>query len=149
MVFINRYFNKSWFRWVVIGVTTFSIDYILFLSLYKIINSVVISNFFSAGIATLLNYILNYNWSFHSEKIKVKSSIKYFLNLIFWWVISTTIIATLIRYKVSPEMAKIAPMILIVPVNYFILKLPLLTSYGFLPFNNPPNRFLYIPEGFI
>ena len=123
MVFINRYFNKSWFRWVVIGVTTFSIDYILFLSLYKISNSVVISNFFSAGIATLLNYILNYNWSFRSEKIKVKSSIKYFLNLIFWWVISTTIIATLIRYKVSPEMAKIAPMILIVPVNYFILKL--------------------------
>ena len=123
MDFINRYFNKSWFRWVVIGVTTFSIDYILFLSLYKISNSVVLSNFFSAGIATLLNYILNYNWSFHSEKIKVKSSIKYFLNLIFWWVISTTIIATLIRYKVSPEMAKIAPMILIVPVNYFILKL--------------------------
>ena len=123
MDFINRYFNKSWFRWVVIGVTTFSIDYILFLSLYKISNSVVISNFFSAGIATLLNYILNYNWSFHSEKIKVKSSIKYFLNLIFWWVISTTIIATLIRYKVTPEIAKIAPMILIVPVNYFILKL--------------------------
>ena len=123
MDFINRYFNKSWFRWVVIGVTTFSIDYILFLSLYKISNSVVISNFFSAGLATLLNYILNYNWSFHSEKIKVKSSIKYFLNLIFWWLISTTIIAILIIYKVSPEIAKIAPMIFIVPVNYFILKL--------------------------
>ena len=123
MEFINRYFNKSWLRWIVIGVTTFSIDYILFLSLYKISNSVVISNFFSAGLATLLNYILNYNWSFHSEKIKVKSSIKYFLNLIFWWLISTTIIATLISYKVSPEMAKIAPMIFIVPVNYFILKL--------------------------
>ena len=123
MAFINRYFNKSWYRWVLIGVSTFSIDYILFLSLYKISNSVVISNFFSAGLATLLNYILNYNWSFHSEKIKVKSSIKYFLNLIFWWVISTTIIATLISYKVSPEIAKIAPMIFIVPVNYFILKL--------------------------
>ena len=123
MAFINRYFNKSWYRWVLIGVSTFSIDYILFLSLYKISNSVVISNFFSAGLATLLNYILNYNWSFHSEKIKVKSSIKYFLNLIFWWLISTTIIATLISYKVSPEMAKIAPMIFIVPVNYFILKL--------------------------
>ena len=123
MEFINRYFNKSWLRWIVIGVTTFSIDYILFLSLYKISNSVVISNFFSAGLATLLNYILNYNWSFHSEKIKVKSSIKYFLNLIFWWLISTTIIAILIIYKVSPEIAKIAPMIFIVPVNYFILKL--------------------------
>ena len=123
MAFINRYFNKSWYRWVLIGVSTFSIDYILFLSLYKISNSVVISNFFSAGLATLLNYILNYNWSFHSEKIKVKSSIKYFLNLIFWWLISTTIIALLIIYKVSPEIAKIAPMIFIVPVNYFILKL--------------------------
>ena len=123
MAFINRYFNRSWFRWVLIGVSTFSIDYILFLSLYKISNSVVISNFFSAGLATLLNYILNYNWSFHSEKIKVKSSIKYFLNLIFWWLISTTIIAILIIYKVSPEIAKIAPMIFIVPVNYFILKL--------------------------
>ena len=123
MDFINRYFNKSWYRWVMIGVTTFSIDYILFLSLYKISNSVVISNFFSAGLATILNFILNYNWSFHSEKIKVKSSIKYFLNLIFWWLISTTIIAILIIYKVSPEIAKIAPMIFIVPVNYFILKL--------------------------
>jgi putative flippase GtrA len=120
---IRKYFNKSWGRWVVIGVTTFSIDYILFLSLYKATNSVVISNFFSASLATLLNYILNYNWSFHSEKIKVRSSIKYFLNLIFWWIISTTIIATLIRYKVNPEVAKVAPMIFIVPVNYFILKL--------------------------
>ena len=123
MEFITRYFNKSWGRWVVIGVTTFSIDYILFLSLYKATNSVVISNFFSASLATLLNYILNYNWSFHSEKIKVKSSIKYFLNLIFWWVISTTIISILIKYKVNPEVAKVAPMIFIVPVNYFILKL--------------------------
>lgn len=123
MEFITRYFNKSWGRWVVIGVTTFSIDFILFLSLYKTTNSVVISNFFSASLATLLNYILNYNWSFHSEKIKVKSSIKYFLNLIFWWVISTTIISILIKYKVNPEVAKVAPMIFIVPVNYFILKL--------------------------
>jgi putative flippase GtrA len=120
---IKKYFNKSWGRWVVIGVTTFSIDFILFLSLYKTTNSVVISNFFSASLATLLNYILNYNWSFHSEKIKVKSSIKYFLNLIFWWVISTTIISILIKYKVNPEVAKVAPMIFIVPVNYFILKL--------------------------
>lgn len=123
MDLINRYFNKSWGRWVVIGVTTFSIDFILFLALYKATSSVVISNFFSASLATLLNYILNYNWSFHSEKIKVKSSIKYFLNLIFWWIISTTIISILIKYKVNPEVAKVAPMIFIVPVNYFILKL--------------------------
>ena len=43
------------------------------------------------------------------------------LNLTFWWFISTTIIKALVVLGVDPRFAKIAPLVFIVPINYFVL----------------------------
>ena len=46
---------------------------------------------------------------------------KYLLNLIFWWFVSTSIIKGLVVLNIDPKIAKLVPLIVIVPVNYFVL----------------------------
>jgi hypothetical protein len=43
------------------------------------------------------------------------------LNLTFWWLVSTSIIKTLVVLGFDPRLAKLIPLFLIVPVNYFVL----------------------------
>jgi hypothetical protein len=43
------------------------------------------------------------------------------LNLIFWWFVSTAIIKFMIVLGFDPRVAKLAPFLLIVPINYFVL----------------------------
>jgi putative flippase GtrA len=117
----DKYFNYSMMRWSLVGITTTAIDYLLFILLYEITNSVYISNFLSATVATTLNYLSHYKWTFKSQERYSKSGVKYLLNLIFWWVVSTSIIKILVASGVDPKIAKLAPLIFIVPINYFVL----------------------------
>lgn len=117
----DRYFDYSMIRWGLVGITTTAIDFLLFTTLYYAINSVFISNLISVTVATSINYAAHHRWTFRSEQNHSKSGIKYFLNLIFWWLVSTSIIQTLVVLNIDPRIAKLAPLILIVPVNYFVL----------------------------
>jgi len=117
----EKYFDYSMIRWGLVGLTTTSIDFTLFTTLYFTINSVFISNLISATAATSINYAAHHRWTFRSEQNHSKSGIKYLLNLIFWWLVSTSIIKTLVVLNIDPRIAKIMPLILIVPVNYFVL----------------------------
>jgi len=108
-------------RWSLVGITTTAIDYLLFILLYGITHSVYISNFISATVATSLNYLTHHKWTFKSRENYSKSGIKYLLNLIFWWIISTSIIKFLVASGNDPKIAKLAPLIVIVPINYFVL----------------------------
>ena len=117
----DKYFNYSMIRWSLVGITTTAIDYLLFILLYGITHSVYISNFLSAVVATSLNYLTHHKWTFKSQEKYSKSGIKYLLNLIFWWVVSTSIIKILVASGFDPKIAKLAPLIFIVPINYFVL----------------------------
>ena len=117
----DKYFNYSMIRWSLVGITTTAIDYLLFILLYGITHSVYISNFISATVATSLNYLTHHKWTFKSRENYSKSGIKYLLNLIFWWIISTSIIKFLVASGNDPKIAKLAPLIVIVPINYFVL----------------------------
>jgi len=117
----EKYFDYSMIRWGLVGLTTTAIDFFLFTSLYYTINSVFISNLISATAATSINYAAHHRWTFRSEQNHSKSGIKYLLNLIFWWLVSTSIIKTLVVLSIDPRIAKLIPLILIVPVNYFVL----------------------------
>ena len=101
--------------------TTTLVDYLLFISLYGPINSVFLANLISATVATCINYLAHHKWTFKSQQHHSRSGIKYLLNLIFWWLISTSIIKMLLVSGFEPEIAKLAPLVLIVPVNYFVL----------------------------
>jgi putative flippase GtrA len=117
----DKYFDYSMIRWGLVGLTTTAIDFFLFTTLYYTINSVFISNLISATVATSINYAAHHRWTFRSEQNHSRSGIKYLLNLIFWWLVSTSIIKTLVVLNIDPRIAKLIPLILIVPVNYFVL----------------------------
>lgn len=119
----NRYFDFSMIRWALVGLTTTLIDYLLFISLYYTTKTVFISNLISASVATTINYLTHHRWTFRSKQNHSKSGFKYILNIFFWWVISTSIIKALVDLDIDPRVAKLAPLIVIVPINYFILNL--------------------------
>ena len=117
----DKYFEPSMLRWGAVGITTTVIDYLLFISLYGPTKSVFLANLIAASIATSLNYYTHHRWTFKSEQNHSRSGFKYLLNLTFWWFVSTTIIPALVILDIDPKIAKIAPLIFIVPINYFVL----------------------------
>jgi putative flippase GtrA len=117
----EKYFDWSMIRWVIVGFATTATDYFIFISLYGPIDSVVIANFISAFIATSLNYYSHHRWTFKSEQDHSKSGFRYFINLVFWWVISTLLIKGLIVIDFDPRVAKLIPILIIAPINYFVL----------------------------
>jgi putative flippase GtrA len=119
--FKEKYFDWSMLRWIIVGIGTTTTDYFIFISLYGPIDSVVIANFISAFVATSLNYYSHHRWTFKSEQDHSKSGVKYFINLVFWWVVSTLIIKGLIVLGLDPKIAKLIPILIIAPINYFVL----------------------------
>jgi putative flippase GtrA len=120
-MFKDKYFDYSMIRWGLVGSTTTLTDYILFLSFYYSTNSVFISNLISSFVATSVNYVAHHRWTFRSKQNHAKSGFKYILNLLVWWLISTSIIKALVVLNVDPRLAKLVPLIFIVPINYFVL----------------------------
>ena len=117
----DKYFDWSMLRWMLVGFFTTATDYLLFISLYGPIDSVVISNFISGFVATSINYYTHHRWTFKSEQDHSKSGTRYLLNLIFWWVVSTLTIKALIVLEIDPRIAKLLPILVIAPINYFVL----------------------------
>ena len=117
----DKYFDWSMIRWMLVGFFTTATDYLLFISLYGPIDSVVISNFISGFVATSINYYTHHRWTFKSEQNHSKSGTRYLLNLIFWWIVSTLTIKALIVLDIDPKIAKLLPILVIAPINYFVL----------------------------
>ena len=118
---LEKYFDPAMLRWAAVGITTTTIDYLLFITLFGPIDSVFIANLFAAVVATSFNYLTHHRWTFKSNQNHSRSGIKYLMNLIFWWLISSSIIKTLVEAGVDPRVAKLVPFVFIVPVNYFVL----------------------------
>lgn len=108
-------------RWAVVGITTTAIDYMIFIMLYGASDSVFGSNLVAAGTATAFNYLAHHRWTFKSDQQHASSGVKYLLNLVFWWIVSSSIIKMLVDFRVDVKIAKLAPLVFIVPVNYFVL----------------------------
>ena len=117
----NKYFDYSMLRWVLVGVTTTVIDYLIFITLYGPINSVFAVNLISSSVATSLNYFTHYRWTFKSDQNHSRSGVKFLVNLALWWLVSTSIIKALIVFSIDPKIAKLVPILFIAPINYFVL----------------------------
>jgi putative flippase GtrA len=80
-----------------------------------------LDNLISVKIAKSFNYYTHHKWTFKSDQNHSRSGFKYLINLTFWWIISTSVIKTLVVLGIDPKFAKLAPLVLIVPINYFVL----------------------------
>lgn len=114
--------HSSMWRWALVGMSTAVIDYVIFISMYSVIESVLIANFFAGLISITFNYLAHYFWSFKSEADHSKSGIKYLLNLITFWSISTLILNSLIASGIDPRIAKLIPIPFIAPLSFLSLK---------------------------
>ena len=112
----------SLWRWALVGVTTAIIDYTIFISMYSVISSVLIANFFAGLLSIGFNYIAHYFWSFKSQTDHTKAGLKYLINLISFWSLSTILLKALITAGVDPKIAKLIPIPIIAPLSFISLR---------------------------
>jgi putative flippase GtrA len=127
----------SLLRWALVGVTTALIDYIIFISMYSVILSVLIANFFSGLISLSFNYSAHYFWSFKSQTDHTKAGLKYLVNLITFWSISTLLLKILITSGFDPKIAKLMPIPIIAPLSFISLRFFVFNKANNLKVNNP------------
>jgi putative flippase GtrA len=117
---VKRY--GSMWRWAIVGITTFVIDYLIFISMYSVVTSVLVANFLAGLFSITFNYLTHYFWSFRSQADHSKSGIKYLINLIFFWSLGTLLLKGLITAGIDPKIAKLIPIPFIAPLSFLSLK---------------------------
>ena len=121
LITLFKKYGPLW-RWALVGVTTTVIDYVIFISIYSVITSVLMANFF-AGLASIsFNYSAHYFWSFKSQTDHTKAGLKYLINLITFWSISTLLLKILITAGLDPKIAKLMPILIIAPLSFISLR---------------------------
>jgi putative flippase GtrA len=121
LITLFKKYGSIW-RWALVGVTTTIIDYIMFISVYSVITSVLVANF-SAGLVSIgFNYSAHYFWSFKSQTDHSKAGVKYLINLITFWSISTLLLKILITSGFDPKIAKLMPIPIIAPLSFISLR---------------------------
>ena len=114
-------YGSIW-RWALVGATTTIIDYITFISLYSVITTVLVANFCAGLVSVSFNYAAHYFWSFKSRSEHKKAGIKYLINLITFWSISTIMLKMLISAGLDPKIAKLIPIPIIAPLSFLSLR---------------------------
>ena len=118
--FINKY-GSTW-RWALVGITSALIDYLIFIAMYSVINSVLISNFCAGLLSITFNYLAHYFWSFKSQANHSKSGVKFLLNQVIFWTLSTLLLKGLITAGIDPKFAKLIPISFIAPLSFLSLR---------------------------
>jgi putative flippase GtrA len=113
---------KTLSRWALVGTITFMIDYLVFISVYALVESVILANSYAGLLSISFNYLAHYSWSFKSESNHSNSSIKYLINLIIFWGIGTLLLKILIDVGIQAEYAKLIPVPIISPLSFLSLK---------------------------
>ena len=121
VIALIKKYGSMW-RWALVGTTTAVIDYLIFISMYSVITSVLIANFCAGLISITFNYLAHYFWSFKSQDDHSKSGLKYLLNLVIFWSAGTLLLKVLITAGIDPKIAKLIPIPFIAPLSFLSLK---------------------------
>jgi len=68
------------------------------------------------------NYSAHYFWSFRVQTDQTRTSLKYLVNLIAFWSLSTLILKTLTSAGIDPKIAKLIPIAIIAPLSFISLR---------------------------
>ncbi len=121
LINLFKRYGSLW-RWALVGVTTTVVDYVIFISIYSVITSVLVANFFAGLVSIGFNYSAHYFWSFKSQTDHTKAGLKYLINLITFWSISTLLLKILITSGLDPKIAKLMPIPIIAPLSFISLR---------------------------
>ena len=114
--------HRSLHRWTLVGTITFTVDYLIFILIYSLIDSVLLANFCAGLMSISINYLAHYFWTFKSETDHSRSGIKYLFNLVIFWVVSTLLLKALIIEGIEAKYAKLIPVLIIAPLSFISLK---------------------------
>ena len=111
-------------KYLVVGVTSFIMEYLLFAFLFIIIKAnVIIANSCAYFIVFCYNFILNRLWTFNSKENLIKQLILYGALLLINLSITNSLLYFLTNYyKIYPLVSKLFVMILIILWNFIIYK---------------------------
>jgi putative flippase GtrA len=121
LINLFKKYGSLW-RWALVGGTTTVVDYVIFISIYSVITSVLVANFFAGLVSIGFNYSAHYFWSFKSQTDHTKAGLKYLINLITFWSISTLLLKILISSGLDPKIAKLMPIPIIAPLSFISLR---------------------------
>jgi len=121
LISLVRRYGSMW-RWAIVGIITFVIDYLIFIGMYSAITSVLIANFIAGLFSITFNYLAHYFWSFKSQADHSKSGSKYLINLVIFWSLGTLLLNGLITAGIDPKIAKLIPVPFIAPLSFLSLK---------------------------
>ena len=121
LINLFKKYGSLW-RWALVGGTTTVVDYVIFISIYSVITSVLVANFFAGLVSIGFNYSAHYFWSFKSQTNHTNVGLKYLINLITFWSISTLLLKILITSGFDPKIAKLMPIPIIAPLSFISLK---------------------------
>ena len=121
VITLIKKYGSMW-RWALVGITTAVIDYLIFISMYSVIASVLIANFCAGLFSITFNYLAHYFWSFKSQTDHSKSGLKYLVNLVIFWSLGTLLLKGLITTGIDPKIAKLIPIPFIAPISFLSLK---------------------------
>jgi len=121
VITLVKKYGSMW-RWALVGITTTVIDYLIFISIYSVITSVLIANFCAGLFSITFNYLAHYFWSFKSQADHSNSGLKYLLNFVIFWSTGTLLLKVLITAGIDPKIAKLIPILFIAPLSFLSLK---------------------------
>jgi putative flippase GtrA len=120
-------------RWFLTGSLCFGIDYVIFLQLYKgnvLWGSVALINALSFSVASGFNYFAHHKWTFKASVETKTAFTRYCLHLFVLWIFGTLILKSTLQLGLSPDIAKILPIIATVPLSFLSLKHFVFQSLG-------------------
>jgi putative flippase GtrA len=108
-------------RWGIVGLTTLLLDVVIFRILFKITNSIVLSNACSMSLSGTFNYLSHKRWTFPSQK-KVIILHKYVVVMFAMFVANTTSIHILVALKLGASIGKVLSIALLAPLSFSLLR---------------------------
>ena len=103
------------------GIISFIIDYILFIVFKVVLNNITIANVIARAISSTINYIINKNIVFKSNKNIAKSLLEYY-GLVIFILLINTLLLNLLSIIINPILAKLIIEIVLFIISWLVQK---------------------------
>jgi putative flippase GtrA len=113
--------NQFWV-WGLVGILTNVLDYLIFILFHGLSGSIPFSNFLSLAVSSAFNFYQHRTKTFRNESNLHKQIYRYIIYQILVWVLSSILISLISYSGFSIGLAKILPLVVIAPLNFFALK---------------------------
>ena len=104
------------------GIISFLIDLILFIVFKVVLNNITIANVIARAISSTINYIINKNIVFKSNKNIAKSLLEYY-GLVIFILLINTLLLNLLSIIINPILAKLIVEIVLFIISWLVQKI--------------------------